>query len=129
MICLDASVLIAHFNPADPHHVAAGRLLIGNAAEPLCASALTLAEFYVQPARAAGTEALVVATAGIASLGVQRIPVDDPRTLAELRAKTGLKMPDCCVLDTALKLGARVATFDTALASAAERMGLALATP
>jgi len=37
---------------------------------------------------------------------------DEPLRLAELRARTGLKLPDCCVLETAISNNAAVATFD-----------------
>ncbi|MGB3737226.1 MAG: PIN domain-containing protein [Ilumatobacter sp.] len=39
---------------------------------------------------------------------------------AELRVETGLKMPDCLVLATARRLGARLLTLDARLARAAE---------
>ena len=46
------------------------------------------------------------------------------RYLAELRVETGLKMPDVCVLDTALSNDADLATFDTPLATAARALGI-----
>ena len=58
--------------------------------------------------------------------GVDVVPhdADEPLRLAELRASTGLKLPDCCVLDVALHHQASVATFDAALASAARQRGM-----
>jgi predicted nucleic acid-binding protein len=44
--------------------------------------------------------------------------------LAELRVRTGLKLPDCCVLDVALQHRAAVATFDDRLARVARDLGL-----
>ena len=131
-ICLDASVLIAHFNPGDAHHRGATQILAEHADSQFHASTLTLAEFYAQPAKA-GAEALGVAKAGIAALRVTAVPVADPERLAGLRATTGLKMPDCCVLDAALsgpRPGAMpVATFDTALRLAAHHLGLPVIVP
>lgn len=49
---------------------------------------------------------------------------DEPLRLAELRATTGLKLPDCCVLDVALHHHAAMGTFDETLASAARQRGV-----
>jgi len=46
--------------------------------------------------------------------------------LAELRAASGLKLPDCCVLDIAISNHASLATFDDALAVAARRRDIAV---
>jgi predicted nucleic acid-binding protein len=47
--------------------------------------------------------------------------------LAEIRAHTGLKMPDCCVLLAAERLSAsKLATFDARLAQVAAEHGLAV---
>lgn len=43
----------------------------------------------------------------------------DTPQLARLRADTGLKMPDCCVLLAAEHTAARVASFDEQLIKAA----------
>lgn len=53
-------------------------------------------------------------------------PRDDgePLRLAGLRVDTGLKLPDCCVLDIALGNRATLATFDDRLAQAAGRCGV-----
>src|SRR5664279_1104415 len=50
-VVLDASVLIAHFDPHDAHHDAAPRLLIEMAGQALMAHPLTIAEVLVGPAR------------------------------------------------------------------------------
>jgi predicted nucleic acid-binding protein len=55
-----------------------------------------------------------------------RHPDDEPLRLANLRATTGLRLPDCCALDTALSNGAMVATFDQALAGAARQLNVAV---
>jgi len=47
---------------------------------------------------------------------------DEPLRLAELRAMTRLKLPDCCVLDAARTNEAKLATFDRPLATAARRL-------
>lgn len=49
-------------------------------------------------------------------------------TLAELRAETVLKMPDCCVLLSALDQQARLASFDDRLVKAAHARGVDVVT-
>jgi predicted nucleic acid-binding protein len=60
--------------------------------------------------------------------GVRVVAPDagEPLRLAELHVRTGLKLPDCCVLDVALRSGSSLATFDDALAAEARRRGVAL---
>lgn len=60
--------------------------------------------------------------------GVSVVAADagEPLRLAELRISTGLKLPDCCVLDVALRTASSLATFDDALAAEARRRGVAL---
>ena len=123
MIVLDASFLIAHLDADDPHHELAGRLLVDSASEPLGASPVTLAEVLVRPARAGSLDQ---ATRLLEELTVAHIPLtpDAPRRLAELRAATNLKLPDCCVLLAMETSGATLATFDERLAVAARAGGL-----
>lgn len=60
--------------------------------------------------------------------GIRVAPRDDdePLRLAELRVRTGLKLPDCCVLDVALRHRAALATFDTALSAEAAKRGVSV---
>ena len=130
MIVLDASVLIAHFESADAHHARAGALLHGHGDHDFWANTITLAEFLVGPTRQ-GTVA--AARQGIANLDIAAhgIDADGWLALADIRTSTGCKMPDCCVLYTAIELGvggAMIATFDDALASAAKKLGISVAT-
>jgi predicted nucleic acid-binding protein len=59
-------------------------------------------------------------------LDVTSVPLldDAPVRLAMLRAGTGLKMPDCCVLLAAEQTHGALATFDYRLATAAIERGL-----
>jgi predicted nucleic acid-binding protein len=123
VIVLDACVLIAHLDESDIFHEDSDTLLGSVADEPLGASAITLAEVLVGPARAGRLDQ---ATAALAQLEVAAIALgaDAPARLATLRAGTSLKLPDCCVLLAAeQKGGAAVATFDDRLASAALNRG------
>jgi predicted nucleic acid-binding protein len=123
VIVLDASVLIAHLNATDAHHRRATDLLLAATGEPFAASPLTLAEVLVGPAR---TGLLDRATVVLRQLGVTAVALDGdaPQRLAVMRAATGLKLPDCCVLLAAEQTGAAVATFDEKLAAAARSRGL-----
>jgi toxin FitB len=123
VIVLDASVLIAHLDGSDPHHGGAQSLLEESSEEPLGASAISLAETLVSPARAGR---LADAEAALRRLGVSELALGDgsPSRLAQLRAEVGLKLPDCCVLLAAQEHSGTVASFDSRLLGAACKLGL-----
>lgn len=127
MIVLDASVLIAHLDADDALHERASTLLRTLAADQFAASALTVAEVLVGPARSGALER---AGAALRRLGVDTLPLlaSSAATLAGLRAATKLKLPDCCVLLAAEETGAGLATFDDRLAAAARHRGLPVRT-
>jgi len=119
---LDASVLLAHLDDADPHAEAARTILAD--AEELAASTLTLAEVLVGAARAGRLDEQLVA---ITALEISEISIERGAgaRLAGLRAETGLRMPDCCVLHAAAVAHAdAVATRDRRLSRAAAARGL-----
>ncbi len=98
LIVVDASVLIAHLDPADALHGAATRALLEHAADDLRLPASAYAETLVEPARA---NRLEEARAAIAQLALILVPIDG--TLAEraagLRARErSLRLPDALVL-------------------------------
>ena len=122
MIVLDASVMIAILDGADTHFTAAQRVFLGHATERLAAHRLTVGEALVQPARAGRA---VAAADALAMLGVGYLDEpDDPVTLAELRASSGLKLPDCVILHAAIREKAKLATFDARLANVASGLGV-----
>ncbi len=122
MIVLDANVMIAILDSGDVHFTGAQALFRTHASERLVAHRLTIAESLVAAARANLT--LAVASA-LATLGVGRLDdPDDPVELAMLRAETGLRMPDACVVLAAKRDGARIATFDDRLADAGRSQGI-----
>jgi predicted nucleic acid-binding protein len=121
---LDASVLIAFFNSLDDHHAAALRILDDASADDLVLSYITLAEILVGPARSGDEQAALRALARL-EVEEEALPGDGAVHLARLRATTGLKMPDCCVLLAAKTVNAHaIATFDSRLARAAREHGL-----
>lgn len=125
MIALDASVLIAHLNPVDTHHDAATRILLAESPKSLLVHTVTLAEVLVGGAKI-GRGAQMHADLHAAGIQLASHDEQEPLRLAELRSTSGLKLPDCCVLDTAISNDASLATFDNALATAAKRRGVAV---
>jgi predicted nucleic acid-binding protein len=125
VITLDASVVIAYFDRWDDHHEAARAFLYNSGAE-LTLNPITRAEALV---RAAAMSVMNEVEDDLDALGITTTPFsgDAHRTLAELRVRTGLRMPDCCVLLTAQETAGSIATFDRALASAARTLGIEVA--
>ena len=124
---LDASVLIALMNAGDAHHRDAVSLVRRAAiAGDLIAHPLTIAESAVGAAEHGRLQQVRDAFAG---LGLATAPgdPDQPWRLAELRARTRLALPDCCVLDVALEFQGALATFDVRLAAAAHEHGVPVA--
>lgn len=123
MITLDASVVIAHLSPHDPHHQAASAYLEASLAEDLLMHSLSLAEVLVGGARAGRAQEMLDDLLAI-GIRVAERPDDEVLRLANLRADSGLKLPDCCALHTALVTGSALATFDEHLAETARRRHL-----
>jgi predicted nucleic acid-binding protein len=123
VIALDASVLIAHLNPTDQHHQAATAILLAGAPGQMLVHTVTLAEVLVGGVRI-GQGASMRDDLRAAGIAVAPYDDDEPLRLAELRATSGLKLPDCCVLNVALHHNASLATFDDALAAAARQRGV-----
>ena len=126
MIVLDASVLIGHFEAADPHHADATALLKAHLTDSFASSVVTLAEVYVGASRAGQADRLDQLLAQLAIQSLE-LPADAAHRLGQLRTTTGLKLPDCCVLFAAERQHAAIATFDATLAKRATNMGLTIA--
>ena len=119
MIVLDASVLIAFLDRDDNHHAAAERLLTRSIDDDLAVNPLTMAEVLVAPVRDNRPELVLAA---LDALEIQELtsPADTAVRLAQLRATTGLNMPNCCVLLAAEDSAASVASFDERLVQTAQ---------
>jgi toxin FitB len=120
VIAVDASVPIAWLDGADAHHEAATQLLLDHADVDLLLHPVTLAEVLVGPARTGKAE-LARDALRDAGFRVDVPDVDEPMRVAQLRAQTGLKLPDCFVLDVARVHAASLATFDVRLADTARQ--------
>jgi predicted nucleic acid-binding protein len=125
VIAIDASVLIGHLNPADPHHQAATDILLTGTPGRMLVHTITLAEVLVGGVRI-GQGASMRDDLRAAGITVAPHDDDEPLRLAELRARSGLKLPDCCVLDVAIRHQAGLATFDNALSAEATRCGVSV---
>lgn len=132
-LILDASALIALFNDKDLHHKWALDAFASTLDYELKMTALTYAEVLVHPQRAGKTK---VFENSISKLGIKLTPIlpEHAGDLAELRAKTGLKMPDAVVLQQALlskKSDAitAIATTDQSLSAAARKHHLEVYAP
>jgi predicted nucleic acid-binding protein len=123
VIVVDASALIAHLDERDALHERAEAALLAAADQPLGCSPITLAEVLVGPARRGRIDEARVALDAM-SLDVIALAADAPTRLAVLRADTGLRLPDCCVLLTAQDANASsILTFDDVLVREASRLG------
>ena len=126
MITLDACVLVAHLYPHDSHHHAATEYLREAAAEGFLIHSLNLAEVLVGGVRVGRGQEML---ADLEAIGIQVAvrPDGEPLRLANLRASSGLNLPDCCALDTALNNRSALATFDAGLAKAARERHVTVA--
>ncbi len=98
LIVLDASVVIAHLDPADAHHSRATALLLEHADDDLRLPASAYAETLVDPARSG---LLDEAREHVDVLGLRIEPIDKAiaARAASLRArKRGLRLADALVL-------------------------------
>lgn len=123
MIALDASVVIAHLDEADARHLEATQFFRDAAEDQCVLHPLTKAEILVGPARA-GRDEFALRQLDALHITEWMPPAGASLQLARLRAQTGLRLPDCCVLATAVTLAAAVATFDRQLRSCAAAMGI-----
>ncbi len=131
LIIVDASALIAAFEPSDQFHdravAALADALSGGAR--LAASELTVAEFLVGPAQSGE---LATAETDLAELGVTRVPLPPSfaARLAQIRHEARVKLPDAVVLLTAVDateggtVAVSIATFDERLRAAALTYGI-----
>ena len=118
---VDACILIAALSPTDTHHAVAVEILSGD--DDFLIHPINLAEALVGPARLGR---LPIARQLLSELRVEEalIPAGQAKLLAEARATTGLRLPDCCVLTLARATGNdTIATVDARLAATARKQG------
>jgi predicted nucleic acid-binding protein len=130
VIALDASVLIAFLSRTDVHHRAAAALLDEaiDSGLDLLINPVTLAEALVLPTREGRVD---FAMAELIAMGVIEVPFPPhaARVVARIRVDSGLKLPDCCVLLTAMDRQATLASFDERLLAGAAALGIAVQAP
>ncbi len=123
MIVLDASVVIAHFTAHDAHHALATGFFRERIDDDFVVHSMTMTEILVGPMRV-GREAFAVHQLDALGVSEWTPPPRSAARLARLRVDTGLKLPDCCVLDAAMMASASLATLDARLARAAASVGV-----
>lgn len=125
VIVLDANVLIGFLDDSDPHHEATVELIERHYVEGFGSSVLTVAEALVHPTRAGRHDA---ALSALLTVGARVIPVDGTEALhlAAVRNTYRVRMPDAVALHTAIITGSQLATFDDALATAAQLAGVTI---
>ncbi|WP_437583634.1 PIN domain-containing protein [Paramicrobacterium sp. CJ85] len=84
---------------------------------------LTFTEVLIGPMRA-GREALAIQALNDLRVNEWSPGPRSAARLAKLRVESGLKLPDCCVLDTALENDASLATFNARLSTVATEFGV-----
>jgi predicted nucleic acid-binding protein len=84
---------------------------------------MSVAEVFVAPARLGRMAAAERALRRLALVSMA-LPAESATELAALRAATGLRLPDCCVLLAAETADGSMATFDERLAAVAMERGL-----
>lgn len=127
-IVLDASVLIALWDLSDIHHEWALEFFNSTLEYDLFISSLTYAEVMVRPIR---HRMQTKFDAGIRGLNLEVVPVakEHSAALGEIRASSGLAMPDAVVVGAALAASAGLATCDRKLAGVSHAYNLATYAP
>lgn len=123
VVVLDAGALIALLSEKDEHHLWAMRMFFETCEYELQMSVLTFSEVLVHPQREGVAKKFLNNINGL-GLQIKAFAAQSAVEIAELRAKTALKMPDVVVLHQAMESNARLATTDSALAQRAKKQGL-----
>lgn len=128
-VVLDANILIAALQPDHMHHHAVLTRLDRLPPDPegkiAVVHRLTMAEVlvgYDDPIDQSVLYKNLVEYGGLRIAQMQ--PDGEISLLVRARQKTGVKMPDACVLATAIAFNVSVMTFDKKLAKAAEQAGV-----
>jgi len=123
-LVLDASVLIAYFNPLDTHHALAVARLRRASGDECIVIASVLAEILVHPYRV-GPEAVSEVEAALSALRMVVLPIDASlaRRAAELRASNArLRLGDALVIAAGDALDAEVVTADASWSRISRRV-------
>ncbi|HEV8536932.1 MAG TPA: PIN domain-containing protein [Candidatus Limnocylindria bacterium] len=123
-LVLDASVLIAYFDPADAHHSRVVAMMQATAGDERIVIASVLAEILGHPYRAGG-DAVDEVEAALAALTISLRPVDADvaRRAAQLRASNArFRLGDAFVIAAGDVFDADVLTADAAWSRATRRV-------
>ncbi|WP_206446387.1 PIN domain-containing protein [Agrococcus sp. KRD186] len=129
MNVVDANVVVGFLDSTNANHARAVELLGARESEPLVMHEVTMAEVLAGPAQVDRAAAERVWTSML-QMGIrQAATAASPLDVAQLRASTGLPIPDCLVILTAGKpaTGHPILTFDEWLAAKARALGYSVA--
>lgn len=119
-LVFDASVVIALLETKDPHHQAALRFYLDSMGETLYLASITYAEVLATPDKH-NKLGFYVKNLANAGFEVMELSQKSAINLAKTRSRSGLKMPDACVLALAQEIGCSLVTADKQLAAAAKK--------
>jgi predicted nucleic acid-binding protein len=128
-VVLDANIMIALLDPHHVHHApvldALGDLLPDARGKIAEIHRLTLAEVLVGYDDATERNEIYDRLIWGADLRICNLePDEEIHLLVEARQRTGVKMPDACVLAAAMWFDGDLMTFDKRLAGAAAKVGV-----
>ncbi len=123
MIVFDAGVLIAHLSTDDKFHAAAETFLDEHEEFEFVVHNLTVDECLVHAAAHGRTTTVLSALERLTFVQADLTRAETVG-IAEVRAATGLRMPDAIVLHTAETTGRELVTTDRVLARTAEERGV-----
>ncbi len=130
-VVLDADVVIGALDASDAHHDASRELFTAwkEQATSRLLGLTTLTEVLIAPAATAA--GLRTAREAIAALGITIQPPNEAVAVdaARLRSAHPVSIPDAYALASARHHGARLASFDRRVLSAAEREGILVVGP
>lgn len=109
VVVFDADVLIGFLGREDTHHAEAVRRVqksLEHSAKR-AVSVVTYSEILVGPLRALGEDGARIVDERLTRLSIETVAADEQlaRQAAEVRAQTGLKLPDAYAIATAIDAG------------------------
>ncbi len=121
---LDSSAMLALINPLDIHCGDAGALLTSNLGRPRVLHEVSLAECLVRATEKDTTDEVLAFIESIGIVFEDSSGVAGAIRVAEIRMKAKLPLPDCYVVDVALRLKLPIVSFDKKLNQVAREIGI-----
>lgn len=123
---LDSSFVIALINPLDVNCGEAVALLASNPSKPRVLHEVSLAECLVRSSEKGATGDVLRFMESMGIVFEDSSGVSGALRVAEIRMKTKLPLPDCYVVDAALRLKLPLVSFDKKLNQVGREIGIEL---